>query len=52
MHQNYEPVKSSQICGILSENTEVIDNKERKSNKKYFGKILKLNSKRGTDGDQ
>lgn len=24
MHQNYEPVKSSQICGILSENTDPI----------------------------
>lgn len=50
MHQRYDPVKSEQIYGILSEKNETLIDKSRKSYKKH-GKLLKINSKRAFDGN-
>lgn len=49
MHQDYQPVRSEQICGIVSESNDGITSKN--SPKRSMGKLLKLNSKRGTEGD-
>jgi hypothetical protein len=49
MHQDYRPVRSEQIYGIVSESNDGLTAKN--SPKRVMGKLLKLNSKRGTEGD-
>lgn len=46
IHQDYQPVRSEQICGIVSESSDAVTGKN--STKRAMGKLLKLNSKRGT----
>lgn len=49
MHQNYPPVRSEQICGILTDSKE--PQRTGASPKRHIGKLLKLNSKRGTEAE-